>query len=133
MQKLLSFVLVVFLSVSFLAAAGFSYSDCGRNCCCASNMTAPHHTGTPPAQIKGNCCPEAAAVPCGLKKSQDFELLVCAISAARAETNSAAVTAAYLKGSFSSDIGFKHNRERLSASNSLQSSPIYLQHLSLLI
>jgi hypothetical protein len=133
MQKSLSLVLAVLLSLSFLATPGFSYSDCGKNCCCASNMTALHHTATPPAQIKGNCCSEVAALPCGLKKSQDFELPVFAISAARAETNSAAVTAAYIKDPFYSDIGFKHNPERLSASTCLQFSPIYLQHLSLLI
>ena len=133
MQKSLSFVLVVLISLSFLATPGFSYSDCGKNCCCASNMTAPHHTATPPAQIKGNCCPEVADLPCGLKKSQDFELPLCAISTARAETNSAADTAAYIKDPLDNDIGFRHNRERFSASTSLQFSPIYLQHLSLLI
>ena len=133
MRKSLSLVLVIFLSLSFLVAPGFSYSDCGKNCCCSSNMTAMHHTVNHTAQIKGNCCPEVAALPCGLKKSQSFELPMCAISTARAETFSSADTAAFIKGPFYSNIGFNHNRVWLSANTFLQSSPIYLQHLSLLI
>jgi hypothetical protein len=133
MRKSLSFVLVVLLSLSFLAAPGFSYSDCGENCCCSSNMTAMHHTVTHTAQIKGNCCPEVAALPCGLKKSQNFELPMCALSTARAETNSSADTAAFIKSPFYSNIGFNHKRVWLSANTFLLSSPIYLQHLSLLI
>jgi hypothetical protein len=133
MRKSLSMVLVIFLSLSFLATPGFSYSDCGKNCCCSSNMTALHHTATHPAQINGNCCPEVAALPCGLKKSQNFELPMCAISAGRAETNSSADAAVSIKAPFYSNIGFKHNRVWLSAGTFFQSSPIYLQHLSLLI
>jgi len=133
MRKSLSLVLVIFLSLSFLATPGFSYSDCGENCCCSSNMTAIHHTATRPAQIKGNCCPEAASLPCGLKKSQKFEFPLCALSTARAETYGSADTAAFIKHLFYSNIGSNHNRVWLSASTFLQSSPIYLQHLSLLI
>jgi hypothetical protein len=133
MLKSLSSVLVIFLSLSFLATPGFSYSACGKNCCCSSNMTAMKHTTTHPAQIKGNCCPEAAAIPCGLKKSRSFELPMCAVSNARAESHGSANTAAHIKDSFFGNIGFEHNRVWLSANTFLQSSPIYLQHLSLLI
>jgi hypothetical protein len=133
MRKSLSLILVVFLSLSFLATTGFSYTDCGKNCCCSSNMNAMHRTAKHPAQIKGNCCPDVNALPCGLKKEQDFELPVCAISTARAETNSAAGTVAYLKVALYGNSGFKHKRVWFSASTFVQSSPTYLQHLSLLI
>ena len=133
MKKSFSLVLVIFLSLSFLAAPGFSYSDCGENCCCASNMTAMHHTATYPAEIQGNCCPEAASLPCSLEKSRDFELPMCAISNARIEANGFGDTAANIELPFCSDNKFKHNRMWLSAFTPLQFSPIYLQHLSLLI
>jgi hypothetical protein len=133
MRKLLSLALVIFLSLSFLAAPGFSYSDCGKNCCCSSNMTAMHHPVTHTAQIKGDCCAEVAALPCGLKKSQDFELPMCAVSNARAEANGSANAVAYIKVPFYSNIGFTYHRVWLSANTLLHSSPIYLQHLSLLI
>jgi hypothetical protein len=133
MKKSLSFALIVLLSLSLLATPGLSYSDCGKNCCCSSNMTAMHPTVLQPAQMKGNCCSEAAALTCSLKKSQDFELPMCALSAARAETNSSADSAPFIKSPFYSDIGFKRHRMWLSANTFLQSSPIYLQHFSLLI
>ena len=133
MQKSFSSVLVIFLILSFLATPGFSYSDCGQKCCCSSNMTAMHPAAMHPAQIKGNCCPEAAALPCGLKKSRAFELPMCALSNARAESNGSAFSAAVLKDSFPGNIGIEHIRVWCSADTFLQSSPIYLQHLSLLI
>jgi hypothetical protein len=133
MRKSLSLVLIIFLSLSFLAAPGFSYSDCGENCCCSSNMTAMQHNTNHQAVFKGNCCPEVAALPCGLKKSNDFEFPMCAVSNARAEANGFANAVAYIKAPFHSNIGFTYNRVWLSADTFMQSSPIYLQHLSLLI
>jgi hypothetical protein len=96
-------------------------------------MTAMHATAIHPAQIKGNCCAEAAALPCGLKKSRAFELPMCALSNARAEFNGSAFTAAILKDSFPGNIGIEHKHVWFSGDTFLQSSPIYLQHLSLLI
>jgi hypothetical protein len=133
MRKSLSSVLVIFSTLIFLATPGFSYSGCGKNCCCSSNMTAMNHTAKHPVRIKGNCCPEVAAIPCGLKKSRAFELPMCAVSNARAQSNGFANTAVHVKDSFAGNIGFEYNRVWLSANTFLQSSPIYLQHLSLLI
>lgn len=133
MRKSFSSALIIFLSLSFLATPGFSYSDCGKKCCCASNMTAMNHTTIHPDQIKGNCCSEAAKLPCGLKKSRAFELRMCAVSNARAKSNGFANTAVHVKDFFSGNMGFEYNCVWFSANTFLQSSPIYLQHLSLLI
>jgi hypothetical protein len=133
MRKSLSLVLVIFLSLSFLATPGFSYSDCGKNCCCSSNMTPMQHTTNHQAQFKGNCCPEAAALPCGLKKSQDLEFPMCALSVCRAGTNNPAGIVVNLCDPFYANNINKHKIIRLLVDTSLQSSPIYLQHLSLLI
>lgn len=133
MRKSLSLLLVIFLSLSFLAAPGFSYSGCGKNCCCSSIMTSIHSTAEHPVQFKGNCCPEAAALPCGLRNSQGFELPICALSVFRAGTIYFSDTVANVSAPFCTNHINNYKIIRLLVATSLQSSPIYLHHLSLLI
>ena len=133
MRKLTSLTLTIIFSLSIFAATGFSQSDCGPVCCCSSNMPGMQHTSKYQAQINGGCCSQVDAHPCGLTKSQDFELPLYTISAGR-------INIGYSFG-FSPDISvsFSANRSILSqqrwslANFSIPTSPIYVQHLTLLI
>lgn len=133
MRKPLSFTLVIFLSLSFFTATSFSYSDCGKSCCCSSNTKGLHLTTKHQAQFRGDCCSKAAVYPCGFNSSQRFELPICTISVVRAGTNSLTITVVNVSESFINNKIHKHNGVWLAAKSSIQVSPIYLQHLSLQI
>lgn len=133
MRKPISFTLAIFLSLSFLATPGFSYSDCGKNCCCASDMTAMHPATPHPAQFNSNCCPEVAALPCGLKNSHQVEPPVCTLSVGRAHTYNPTLIVHNISDLFWTHNISEHKLFWLYADTSLQSSPIYLRYHSLLI
>ena len=133
MRKLLSFTLVIFLGLSYFTATGFSNSDCGKSCCCASNMKGLHITIKHQAQFKGNCCSKAAIYPCGFNSSRRSELPICTVSVVRADTNSPSTTVVNVSESFTNNKIHKLNGVWLAAKSSIQSPPIYLQHLSLQI
>ena len=133
MHKLISLTLAIIFSLSIFAATGFSQSDCGPVCCCSSNMPGMQHASKYQAHINAGCCSQADAHPCCLTKSQEFELPLCIISAGR-------ISAGYSFG-FSSDISdsFFTNKSNPSEQRwslaifSIPTSPIYVQHLTLLI
>lgn len=133
MRKPLSFILVIFLSLSFFTATGFSYSDCGKSCCCSSNMKGLHFRTKHQAQFNGGCCSKAALYPCGFNSSPRFELPICTISVVRADMHSLTTPVVNVSESFTNNKIHKHNGVWLAAKSSIQSSPIYLQHLSLQI
>ena len=133
MRKPLSFTLVIFLSLSLFTATGFSYFDCGKSCCCSSNMKGLHITIKHQAQFKGNCCSKAAVYPCGFNSSQRSELPICTMPVVRADTNSPSTSVVNVSESITNNKIHKHNDVWLAAKSSIQSSPIYLQHLSLQI
>lgn len=133
MRKPLSFTLVIFLSLSFFTATGFSNSDCGKSCCCSFSMERTHFSIKDHAQFNGNCCSKAAVYPCGFNSSPRFEIPMCTISVVRAGTNSSTSTVVNMSDSFYTNKIHKHNGFWLADKPSVQSSPIYLQHLSLQI
>lgn len=133
MHKLISLSLAIIFSLSIFAATGFSQSDCGPVCCCSSNMPGMQHTSNYQAEIIGACCSQVDAHPCGFTKSQDFELPLCTISAGRINTGYSFGFSSHISDSFST---YKSNpsQQRWSlAIFSIPTSPIYVQHLTLLI
>ncbi len=133
MRKLTSLTLAIIFSLSIFAATGFSLSDCGQACCCSSNMPGMQQTTKYQSQIHGGCCSQMDAHPCGLTKSQDFELPLCTISAGRITTGYSFGFSPDISDSFSVNRSIPSQQRWSLAIFSIPVSPIYVQHLTLLI
>ncbi len=133
LRKVLCFSLTILFSLSFFAATGFSSSDCGQMCCCSSKMNAMHPAIKDPLKLNGDCCSQTPAHACGLTGNQNVKLPICTLHFVRAETNGSSGTAViintpiYTKNLIISHYGWHSDK------TPVQFTPIYLQHLSLLI
>jgi hypothetical protein len=132
-RKILCFSLAVLFSLSFFATSGFSNSDCGQMCCCSSPMNSTHHAIKNSVKLNGDCCSQMPTHACRLTGGNKVELPICTLHAVRADTGGSLDAAAiittqiYTKNLIRSKYG-QHSNKRL-----LQFTPIYLQHLSLII
>ena len=133
MRKLFSLTLAIVLILSLFAATGFSRSDCGRLCCCVAKVQGLHHATKYQAQINGNCCTDAPAHPCGFAKNQNIDLPMYTLSAGRTTTGSSTGTAVFLNASPCASKFIIPKFGWPLAGSHIVSSPIYLQHLSLII
>ena len=133
MKKLISLTLAIILSLSLFAATGFSQSDCGQECCCSSNMQGMQHATKYQAQFKGDCCEQAPAHPCGFAKKRNIELPMYTLSAGRINTGTAVGASLVISESPSVNKLILPQQRWPLAQFSILSSPIYLQHRSLLI
>ncbi len=133
MRKLISLTLTIIFSLSIFAATGFSQSDCGQVCCCSSNISGMQHTSEYQAHINGGCCSQVDAHPCGLTKSQDFELPLCTLSAGRITTGYSFGFSPVISDSFSANKSIPSQQRWSLTIFSIPTSPIYVQHLTLLI
>ncbi len=133
MRKIIALTLSIIFSLSIFAATGFSQSDCGQTCCCSSNMPGMQHTSEYQAQINGGCCSQVNAHPCDLTKGQDFELPLWTLSAGRISTCYYFGFSLYSSDSFSANRSTPSQQRWSLASFSIPTSPIYVQHLTLLI
>lgn len=133
MRKYLSLILAIALILSLFAATGFSRSDCGKVCCCVSKIQGLQHTAKYQAQINGNCCTDAPAHPCGFAKNHNIDLPMCTLSVCRTTAGSSAGTAVILNDPpYANKFIIVKSGSPLAKTYAV-SSPIYLQHLSLLI
>lgn len=133
MKNLIPITLTIIFSLSMFAATGFSQLDCGEVCCCSSNIQGMQHPLKYQARIDSGCCSQAPTHPCGLTKHQNLELPMCALAAGRINSGASV-------GAFVHPIGSAYDSALILSQNpwpvakfSIQSPPIYLQHLSLLI
>ena len=133
MHKLISLTLAIIFSLSIFAATGFSQSDCGPVCCCSSNMPGMQHTSNYQAEINGGCCSQVDPHHCGLTKRQDFGLPLCTISAGRISTGYSFGLSSDSSDSFFTNKYNSSQQRWYLAIFSIPTSPIYVQHLTLLI
>ncbi len=132
-KKLISLTLAVTFVMGLFASTGFSRSDCGMACCCSSNMPDMKHTIRYQAQIDHGCCSQTAAHPCGLTKNQNLELPMLTLLAGRINSGTSVCAAVSPTGSSSINelVGVRDMWPVYIIP--VQFSPIYLQHLSLII
>ena len=133
LQKILCFCLTMLFSLSFLATSGFSNSECGQMCCCSSKMNMKHPVIKNTVKLNGDCCAQTPAHSCGITGSNTVELPVCTLHVVRAETNGSSGTAVICSTPiYTGNIGILKYGSQFDEST-VQSTPIYLQHLSFLI
>ncbi len=132
-KKLISLTLAATFVMGLFASTGFSQSDCGRACCCSSNMPDMKHIISYQAQIDHGCCSQTAVHPCGLAKNQNLELPMVTLLAGRINSGTS-VNASVSRAATSSVNELVWIRDMWPVDEiPVQFSPIYLQHLSLLI
>ena len=133
MKKSISLSLLLIFSLSLLAATGFSRSDCGQVCCCTTNMQGMQHSNKYQARVNSNCCSQTSAHPCGYTKSSNVELPLCTLSTGRIG-NGSPVSASSALSVTAVVNEFDLTRDRWPVAKiPIQSSPLYLQHNSLII
>ena len=127
-------ILFVFIfSLSLLAASGFSQTDCGQVCCCISKINGMQHTTKFQARVGADCCSQTSAHPCGIANNRTVELPLCTISAGRINTVTSLSALPVTNAAFVvNEVDFARVGEPV-AKISKASSPLYLQHLTLLI
>lgn len=132
-KKLISLTLAVAFVMGLFASTGFSRSDCGMACCCSSNMPDMKHTVRYEAQINHGCCSQTTVHPCGLTKSQNLELPMYTLLTGRINSGTSVNDSVSLTESSSvNELAWVRNMSPVDKIP-IQFSPIYLQHLSLLI
>ena len=132
-KKLISLTLAVTFVMVLFASTGFSWTNCGMACCCSSNMSDMQHTSRYQAQIDHDCCSQTAAHPCDLTRNLNLELPMYTLLAGR--INSGTSVSASVSPTESSSINeLVWVRDMWPVTKiPIQSAPIYLQYLSLII
>jgi hypothetical protein len=133
MKKSITILLVFIFSLSLLAASGFSQTDCGQVCCCSSKMHAMQHATKFQARAGTDCCSQTAAHACGIAKNRNVELPLCTISAGRINTGTS-LSASHVTNAAVAvkEVDLARDGEPV-AKIPKPPSPLYLQHLTLLI
>ena len=133
LRKILCFSLAILFSLSFFATTGYSNSDCGQMCCCSSKMNAAQPAINDPAKLNGDCCSQTPAHSCGFTGNHNVKLPICTLHFVRAETNGFSGTAVIISAPvYTQNLIISKNGWH-SDKTPVQLTPIYLQHLSLLI
>ena len=132
-KKLISLTLAATFVLGLFASTGFSRSDCGMACCCSSNMLDMKHTVRYEAQINHGCCSQTTVHPCGLTKNQNLEIPMYTLLTGRVNSGTSVNVSVSPTESFSGNW-LAWVRDMSPADKiPVQFSPLYLQHLSLLI
>jgi len=131
--KTVSLVLAFLLGLSLFGTSAFSYSDCGKSCCCLINMQGMHHSVEVQARLVKNCCSTVSSYPCGLQSKQRIELPACNLSGVRADNHNHAERMVVSRTIISPDNFSSYLSPWCCAQKITQSSPLYLQNRSLLI
>jgi hypothetical protein len=86
-----------------------------------------------PVQLNADCCSQTPAHSCGIASNQNVKLPICTLHAVRAEANSFSGTAVILDAAIYTNKLIIPKYGWYSDKRPIESTPIYLQHLSLLI
>ena len=133
MKKSITILLVFIFSLSLLAATGFSQTDCGQMCCCFSKTHGMQNTTKFQARVGTNCCSQTSAHSCGIAKNRNVELPLFTISAGRINTGTSLSASHVTNATFAvNEVDLARDGEPV-AKIFKPPSPLYLQHLTLLI
>ncbi len=131
-RKTLQIAIIVFFSMNLFSAGAVADSGCRKECCTAVvKCDQDQITGTIEASMPHGCCSKTQDIPCDLKRGISHNILDANILDVRWKDNHSFIvisTNLYPSGNHT----FNHFSQQFFMGMSTQSTPIYIQNLSLL-